>query len=338
MRTIKKALLVASALTAAVSAAGTAQAQSTTVDFGSAVLQTLRNCEVGAATPCNGIGQPVIQQNRVGGGGVEVNTRLTASPTGPGAGSGAFASVSSATAYGLPEIKASVDAVGNVRLGNNIYSFQTYTYTGEDEFDLLLNANFHIVDSSTDGALGTAPGGTIASAAFSVWDAEDFFFYADPYYTGTDNGFSTANSILNQSYLFGSFGCGDFTPENDLPVGPRASSFTSGPLAGGEANIGIAQTNCGEETLTIYKGEQFVIASFVQLIANRDGFVDATGTFTVGLDPAGGAANIAAFQNGVVPGLVAVPEPATWAMMIGGIGLAGGALRRRKARTSVTYA
>ena len=33
-----------------------------------------------------------------------------------------------------------------------------------------------------------------------------------------------------------------------------------------------------------------------------------------------------------------VPEPATWAMMIGGIGAAGGAVRRRKANVSVTYA
>ena len=33
-----------------------------------------------------------------------------------------------------------------------------------------------------------------------------------------------------------------------------------------------------------------------------------------------------------------VPEPATWAMMIGGIGAAGGALRRRKANVSVRYA
>ena len=33
-----------------------------------------------------------------------------------------------------------------------------------------------------------------------------------------------------------------------------------------------------------------------------------------------------------------VPEPATWAMMIGGMGLAGGALRRRKANVSVRYA
>ena len=33
-----------------------------------------------------------------------------------------------------------------------------------------------------------------------------------------------------------------------------------------------------------------------------------------------------------------VPEPATWAMMIGGFGLAGGALRRRATRTAVHYA
>lgn len=34
----------------------------------------------------------------------------------------------------------------------------------------------------------------------------------------------------------------------------------------------------------------------------------------------------------------AVPEPASWALMIGGIGLVGGALRRRKVATTVRYA
>lgn len=34
----------------------------------------------------------------------------------------------------------------------------------------------------------------------------------------------------------------------------------------------------------------------------------------------------------------AIPEPTTWAMMIGGFGMAGGALRRRQARTTVRYA
>jgi hypothetical protein len=34
---------------------------------------------------------------------------------------------------------------------------------------------------------------------------------------------------------------------------------------------------------------------------------------------------------------VAIPEPATWAMMLGGFGLLGAAARRRS-RTTLTYA
>ena len=36
--------------------------------------------------------------------------------------------------------------------------------------------------------------------------------------------------------------------------------------------------------------------------------------------------------------LATVPEPASWAMMIGGFGLVGGALRRRQSQVRVTYA
>jgi hypothetical protein len=39
-----------------------------------------------------------------------------------------------------------------------------------------------------------------------------------------------------------------------------------------------------------------------------------------------------------VAGAGAVPEPATWAMMIGGIGMVGGAMRRRKVSTTVSFA
>lgn len=41
--------------------------------------------------------------------------------------------------------------------------------------------------------------------------------------------------------------------------------------------------------------------------------------------------------NGVAAN-AAVPEPASWALMIGGVGLVGGALRRRKVRTTVRFA
>ncbi|RYE96095.1 MAG: PEP-CTERM sorting domain-containing protein, partial [Oxalobacteraceae bacterium] len=34
----------------------------------------------------------------------------------------------------------------------------------------------------------------------------------------------------------------------------------------------------------------------------------------------------------------AVPEPASWALMIAGVGMAGGALRRRRVSTKVSFA
>jgi hypothetical protein len=43
------------------------------------------------------------------------------------------------------------------------------------------------------------------------------------------------------------------------------------------------------------------------------------------------------FSAGATAG-AGVPEPAAWAMLIGGFGLAGGALRRRRARTAVRFA
>ena len=296
-------------------------------DHGSAILQTKRNCPASATTPCNGsgTGQGVVQRGSAGGSGQAASNTFTA--TGTGVGSTAFGSVAFGQ-LGFPEIKASVNAVGDVRVGNNIYAYQTYTYTGQDEFDLLLAANFHIVDSSTDVGAGSRPGGALTSAGFAIWNREDFFTYAGPDFAG-NAGFSTAASLYNQSYLFGQdVACDGYSDYTGGP-GPRAVGSATRSLSGGEANLGVSQQNCGEETLTLYRGEQFVVASYAQLIANRNGFIDATGTFTLGLDPAGGEANIAAFRNGVVLGAVAVAEPATWACMIMGFGVVGGALRRR---------
>ena len=304
--------------------ATTAAAQSTSEsDHGSAIYQSKRNCPAVATTVCDGrtADQRTVQSAETGGSGQSATSIFTA--TGTGVGSSSYAAVRFGD-FGFPEIKASVTSVGNVRLGNNIYAYQSYTYTGAEEFDLLLAANFHIVDSSTDNSTGNYPGGTSASAGFAIWDADDFYSYSSPDYAG-DDGFAAPVGLWGQQYLFGAAACGSFGGD----PAPRATSSNGHALSGGSANIAIGQTNCGEETLTLYRGDRFVIASYAQLIANRDAFADATGTFRIGLDPAGGAANIAAFRDGVVLGAPGVPEPATWALMIVGFGLVGSAARRR---------
>lgn len=321
--------LIFSMLAVGTAATGTAASAQTSGDFGSAVYQTVRNCGGTAATPCNGQGQRIIQSAIAGGAGQSASSTLTG--TGTALGSSATADVKFVD-FGFPQVKASVGAAGNVRVGDNIYTFQSYTYTGEEEFDLLLSASFHIVDSSTDGGNGLLPGGAIASAGFTVWNRDDFDFYASEEWSGVSGGFASPLSLVNQPYLFGQgYGCDDYQALGG--PGPRALSFATRSLTGGEANIGIAQNNCEEQTLTLYRGDQFVIGSYVQLIANRGGFIDATGTFNLGLAPDTGEANAAAFRSGVVLGAAGVPEPATWACMIIGFGLTGGALRRRSRGT-----
>jgi hypothetical protein len=60
----------------------------------------------------------------------------------------------------------------------------------------------------------------------------------------------------------------------------------------------------------------------------------STGTYTLTAAFNGGAVTTLTISN---PSASAVPEPATWAMFIGGFGLIGGAMRSRK-RVSVSFA
>ncbi|MHA6722200.1 PEPxxWA-CTERM sorting domain-containing protein [Sphingomonas sp. RS2018] len=303
---------------AAVASTG-ASAQVTNNAYGSASLQTVRNCPTDGSTLCNGVGadQAVVSRSQTGGTGVANQVSYDVGTSGR-----AKASVGFATGLGLPEIKLDAYSGASTRIGNNVYAWQTYTYNGADEFDILLSGNFHIVDSSTNATNGALPGGANAAAGFAIWNKADFFSYMP--------ATATAAQINSRAYLFGGSPCSDF----EGGPGPRASSLSAISLTGGaNQSFSVGQQNCGEQTLTLYKGDEFVIASFAQLTVNRGGWADATGTFTVDLDPSVDAATRQAFASSVTfqtPG--AVPEPATWAMMILGFGMVGGTMRRpRKA-------
>ncbi len=75
-----------------------------------------------------------------------------------------------------------------------------------------------------------------------------------------------------------------------------------------------------------------LLSDIAAIVGTNTFFVSGTGSGsysgTVAFTPAGG---------GGTPG--AVPEPATWAMLIGGFGAVGGVMRRRRnTRVSVSYA
>ena len=92
--------------------------------------------------------------------------------------------------------------------------------------------------------------------------------------------------------------------------GTGGGSFSGGPIAGYDGLSDLPTTALDQ-----------TFGSFAFFTTNQgDVFIDS-------------------FTNGSFSAsLAAVPEPATWAMMIGGVGMAGGALRRRKANVSIRYA
>jgi len=100
--------------------------------------------------------------------------------------------------------------------------------------------------------------------------------------------------------------------------GATSLSFAGAPEMSGDTYIGIHWGGQGGGRSAIYK---------INL-------TDPTAAIGIlGQNP-GGSSNAVLF--GTQPATPVVPEPATWAMMIAGFGLVGGAMRRRSA--SVTFA
>lgn len=157
---------------------------------------------------------------------------------------------------------------------------------------------------------GNPIGATITAGAISS-ASEDFYF-----------NYSFENGVYWSPLSVSLFSCPStsscLSPVWDMTLAPKSTGFDvsityyrASPLGGWAAGYTAPPTDDNPfGTSTFYSVQGGAGTTF-------DFFVPAT---LIGLDPP------------IDPGTGAVPEPATWAMMIAGFGAIGGALRRRRTK------
>lgn len=292
-----------------------ANATPTPATFGSAAILTNRNCVTTPSGDCQLGTRNYLQY--AGGAGSSFSTSAT-NEGNTGASGSAYSSFS---ANAVPTLGVASFSGASTRTGASALAYQTFTYRGASAINLALAGTLHYIGSgnlTSTGILGLEVSGS---------------------------GFFGANlTVLPTSALnnIGSSGqdlISTLTEVTDCSAGARATAF-SGSLgqAAGEHTIPLSlSTACDGGAITIVPGQSFVILTTVQAISNQGGFVDAMHTFSAFFDPAKtvfadtGQAVGEAF---LATTIAAVPEPASWAMMVGGFGLAGGAMRLRRRRTA----
>jgi hypothetical protein len=276
---------------------------------GSAGIITNRAC---TATDTNCATKPKNVDNVYGGMGGGLNAAYTGMP----GGSSAAQQVTFGEGF-LPIVRLNSTAGAETRTGSSVTTFRSYTYEGDFAIDLALNGLLHYVNSFED----TTPGEALGEGIFYVHLAVVPIAFFD----GLGPATTAADIIFNPAVGFPDCSGGA------LGFNTFSSAGTSGE---NDVSIGVSEA-CGGGAITINPGDQFGIVASMQAISNRGGFVDAMNTLRILYDEertviSGTDTKVAAdYLHTAVNG--AVPEPGTWALMIGGFGLAGSALRRRRA-------
>lgn len=311
MRTILAAPIAIAGLAVATLAAMT-PVSATAGAYGSAMYASGRDC--GALTATMGCGgAAVTDETLVGGPGQKVSY-FGSADEGPFAGSFIQSDISFG-AGGLPIVRQSNEAVGNWRVAVSAFGYNSFVYNGDAASELSYAGDLHIVDSSgapTNGD-GRLAGGARYFGWVAIWDPSLIV------------GFSVPQDFLGNNY--GNYDCS--TP------GVLAFGASGGNLAGGAQNLSMATQGCSGQPFMINPGQEILAVAFLQTVANRDGFVDASQTFRVAYDP-GLSPQVLENLVANISSTGAVPEPATWALMISGFGMTGAMLRRRRTTAAKT--
>ena len=280
-------------------------------NFGSAAILTNRACSEAVGTDC-AFTTPRTFTQYAGGLGTSFSTNAVNEN---GSGASGLASVSFDEGY-LPTVKVASFSAQQTRTGASATAFRAYSYNGAAAINLVLTGSIHYITSGDTGVAGESAGEGIFNVNLAVLPISALSSFG-----------TTAVDIINSSSI-GYASCG---------AGEIAGIYTgsSGTTGDQRRTVSLAQS-CSGGAITLRTGDTFIIYAGLQAISNRGGSLDASNTFSVNYDPVatvfadtGQSVGAAFFQTN----LSAVPEPATWAMMLLGFGTAGTAMRRRRPPT-----
>ncbi|WP_293375090.1 PEPxxWA-CTERM sorting domain-containing protein [Phenylobacterium sp.] len=298
--------------------------------YGSAAFASYRDCSAAGAGACDGTVEPaqaIVGSAISGGLSSTSNTNLTLTgqtivnlfgntvtlPNDPAS------SASGTVGFGaadLPVLKAASSSGAETRMGINAFGYQSYTNEGASSTPFEITGNLDI-DSFSGTAGGVFPGGAIATTYVALWDPSVI----------SSLGPVDAQTLFDDVFLTG---CG--TP------GVLGVAFGGGTLVGsGSPSISTTTEACSGSSvvpgpITLGANQTVLVVAGLQLLTNRGGVIDALDTFTTEFTPDAGV-DVAELRSG--ESILGVPEPASWALMLGGFFGLGGALRRRRTALAV---
>lgn len=283
--------------------------------YGSASIFTSRNCpSLNANDPCDISGVPRNFTQLSGGPGQAVSASASNS-FGRWATTVSFGNLDSPYNYLLPKVGVSSDAGPFTRVGASTTAYRSYKNTSSFAISPTFTIDLNFDNSLDYNGEGEYREGHL-NAVFAIVPLSHFADYQS----------RNANSIIsNTANAFAQ--CGEF----EVIAGADLNSVGTNGLGRRSASLG--QT-CSGARLTLAPGAEVVLVATLQAISNRGGFIHSMHTFTVDLDEANTV--IAGTDTPVDVEVLrqaftsVVPEPATWSLMIGGFGVAGAVLRRRR--------
>jgi hypothetical protein len=224
-------------------------------------------------------------------------------------------------ALDLPIVKSGAWADDDTRVASSIVTYMGFTFEGAAATPYALDA---LID-------WTATGAPLKLAEIAAGKPAPQGEYGGE----ADGGFTLVLMDAAQVPVFTS--AGQITSYEFYSGCGFAGVLGSARMDMGRATSGYFEagltldTACGGGQLMLEPGKDYVLFTFMQTVANRDGFMDATNTIRVQLSDALPEEVKAELLASVVTARSLVPEPASWAMMIAGFGLVGAVARRRRA-------